>query len=125
MKTPWLRCAASSVSAEKAEPYSQNLERVRRYGVASLFPGAQGDFPFMVYVQSIPRPAWSGKGDFHREKLREVYKFLTQEVTENASCPLRPNGLPDSGSGICSGITVGSFTELCYPERNGDRRGIH
>jgi hypothetical protein len=39
---------------------------------------AQGDFPFLLYVQSIPRPAWYGERDFHREKLREVYALLTR-----------------------------------------------
>jgi hypothetical protein len=63
---------------ENSEPPSRNWERVRRYGVVSLLPGIQGDFPFILYAQSISRPAWSGKGDFHLEKLREVYEFLTQ-----------------------------------------------
>ena len=69
---------------------SPDLERVRRYGVANLRVAAQGDFPFLLYVQSIPRPAWYGERDFHREKLREVYALLTQEVTKNANGHLRP-----------------------------------
>jgi hypothetical protein len=62
------------------------LERVRQYGVAGLFPGSQKDFPFILYTQCVPPPAWSGKRDFHRERLHQVYKFLIQEVTENANC---------------------------------------
>jgi transposase-like protein len=105
---------------ENSEPPSQDLERVRRYGVVGLFPGAQEDFPFILYAQSVPRPAWNGTRDFHREKLLKVYEFLTREVMENASGTLRPNGLPDSGSELCRGITVGNVAELCHPERNGD-----
>src|SRR5437660_306772 len=61
----------------------------------------------------------------HRDKLLEVYEFLTREVMVNASCTLRPNSLPDSGSELCCGITVGSLAELWHPERNGDCRGVH
>ena len=41
-----------------------------------MLPGFQDDFPFIVYAQSVPRLAWSGNRDFHREKLREAYEFL-------------------------------------------------
>jgi hypothetical protein len=51
--------------------------------VAGLLPGFQNDFPFIVYAQSVPRPAWSGTRDFHREKLLEAYEFLcTASCTE-------------------------------------------
>ena len=69
---------------QNVEAPSRALERIRQYGVAGLFPGSQKDFPFIVYTQSVPRPAWSGKRDFHREKLQQVYEFLIQEVTEDA-----------------------------------------
>src|SRR5438876_1407993 len=63
---------------QNLEPLSWALERVRQYGVAGLFPGSQKDFPFVLYTQSVPRPAWSGRRDFHREKLDQVYEFLIQ-----------------------------------------------
>jgi len=61
---------------QNLEPPSWALERVRQYGVASLFPGSHNDFPFVLYTQSLPRPAWSGKRDFHQEKLHQAYEFL-------------------------------------------------
>jgi len=45
-----VRCEA----LENSEPASWILERVRRYGVASLLPGGQPDFPFILYAQSVP-----------------------------------------------------------------------
>jgi hypothetical protein len=63
------------------------LERVRRYGVAGLFPGAEKELPFILYAESVPRPAWSGKRDFQRERLYEVYTFLTGAVTEATRSP--------------------------------------
>jgi hypothetical protein len=51
-----VRCEALANS----EPASWALERVRRYGVASLLPGVQPDFPFILCAQSVPRPPWSG-----------------------------------------------------------------
>jgi hypothetical protein len=53
--------------------------------VAGLLPGFQNDFPFIVYAQSVPRPAWSGNRDFHREKMLEAYEFLCA-----ASCAEKP-----------------------------------
>jgi hypothetical protein len=47
-----------------------------------LLPGFQNDFPFIVYAQSVPRPAWSGTRDFHREKLFEAYEFLSASRAE-------------------------------------------
>lgn len=79
-----------SEALENTEPPSPGLERVLRYGVASLLPGVQQDFPFVLYAQSVSRPAWNGKRDFHRENLRQVYEFLTQEVIKHASCHLCP-----------------------------------
>lgn len=57
-------------------PPSWALERVRRYGVVGLLPGAQHDLPFILYAQSVPRPAWSGKRDVHRETVHRVYACL-------------------------------------------------
>jgi len=51
-------------------------ERVQHYGVAGLFSGSE-DFPFIVSAQSIARPAWSGKRDFHRQRLQQAYELLT------------------------------------------------
>jgi hypothetical protein len=90
-----VRCEA----LENSEPASWALERVRRYGVASLLPGGQPDFPFILCAQSVPRAAWSGTRDFHREKLLEVYEFLTQEVMEDASGHLRPRFQREAGEG--------------------------
>ena len=67
---------ARSEALEKREPPSWASERVRQYGVGGLFPDFQSDFPFILYSQSIPRPAWSGKRDFHQERLHQVYAFL-------------------------------------------------
>jgi len=85
-----------SVRAEawqNLEPASWARERVRHYGVAGLFPGSAADFPFIVYAQSVARPAWSGKRDFHRERLRQAYELLTniepaldQTVSDNELC---------------------------------------
>jgi hypothetical protein len=61
---------------QNLEPPSWALERVREYGVAGLFPGSDKDFPFVLYTQSVPRPAWSGRRDFHQEKLHQAYEFL-------------------------------------------------
>lgn len=69
---------------QEMAPPSWALERVPRCGVAGLFPGSQEDFPFILYIQSVPRQAWSGKRDFQRERLYQVYEFLTKEVRENA-----------------------------------------
>ena len=52
------------------------LERIRRYGVVGLFPGAQDDFPFILYAQSVPRPACSGRRDVHQETLQQVYACI-------------------------------------------------
>ena len=57
-------------------PPSWALERVRRYGVVGLLPSAPHDVPFILYAQSVPRPAWSGKRDVHRETLHRVYACL-------------------------------------------------
>jgi len=70
---------------QKLEPPSWALERVRQYGVAALFPGSDRDFPFVLYPQSVPRPAWSGRRDFHQEKLHQAYEFLI-----TASCGGNP-----------------------------------
>jgi hypothetical protein len=65
------------------------VERVRQYGVAGLFPGSHNNFPFVLFTRSVPRPAWSGKRDFHQEKLHQVYEFLIAasfaEIQERAA----------------------------------------
>ena len=67
---------------QKLEPRSWAMERVCQYGVVGLFPGFHNDFPFILYTQSVPRPAWSGKTDFHLEKLHQVYEFLITACAE-------------------------------------------
>jgi len=89
------------------EAPSWALERVRQYGVAGLFPGSQKDFPFILYTQRVPRPAWSGKRDLHRERLHQVYEFLIQEVTEderNASRSLCAGCLHDIADEASDGV---------------------
>jgi hypothetical protein len=73
---------------QRSKPASYFLELVRLYGVASLFPCFQDDFPFILYVQSVPRPAWSGWKDFHQETLHRAYEFLTEELEEDERSPL-------------------------------------
>src|SRR6266567_4201360 len=98
---------------------------VSRYGVASLLPGGQPDFPFILCAQSVPRPAWSGTRDFHREKLLEVYEFLTREVMEDASRHLRPRFQREAGKGTYDWFAIRSLAELRGSEWDGDRRGVH
>ena len=80
------------------------LERVRRYGVASLFPGFQKDFPFILYVQSVPRPAWSGKRDFHGEKLHQAYEFLIREAADNTSSHVYTSCLCEPADEACDSV---------------------
>ena len=103
---------ARSEALQNLESPSWALERVRRYGVAGLFPGAQEEFPFILYAQSVPRLAWSGKRDFQRERLHEVYQFLTQEVTEDASRPVGMSGLGDTAAVACNRVAAGSLEGL-------------
>lgn len=98
---------------QNREPPSWALERVRQYGVAGLFPGFQNDFPFILCTQSIPRPAWSGKRNFHQERLHQVYQFL---ITVRAE--IQPS--EDSGKDLAaidtfdaSGGFPASETNLC------------
>ena len=95
---------------------SRALERVRQYGVAGLFPGVQEEFPFVLYSQSVPRLAWSGKRDFQGERLLQVYKFLTWEVTEEASRPVGLGGLGDTAAIVCDRVATGSLEGLCGQE---------
>ena len=67
---------------QNVELPSWALERVRRHGVGGLFPGCQNDFPFILYAQSVPRPAWSGKRDFHQDQRHQVYEFLITSCAE-------------------------------------------
>jgi hypothetical protein len=86
---------------QNLEPSSWALERVRQYGVAGLFPGSHNDFPFVLYTRCIPRPAWSGKRDFHQEKLHQVYEFLiavsSTEIQERESVENTVDALDASG----------------------------
>jgi hypothetical protein len=68
--------SARGEALQNLEPASWARERVQHYGVAGLFSGSE-DFPFVISVQSVPRPAWSGKRDFHRERLQQAYELLT------------------------------------------------
>jgi hypothetical protein len=98
---------------ENSEPASWALERVRQYGVASLFPGIQEGFPFIVYAQSIPRPAWNGKRDFHRERLHQVYEFLTQDPL---SCKTSDSGRPLADTGFLKKLSS-MYSSLLGPTR--------
>lgn len=67
---------------------------MQQYGVAGLFFGSE-DFPFIISAQSVARPAWSGKRDFHRERLQQAYELLTnlepaldQSILEHERYPL-------------------------------------
>ena len=102
---------------QNREPPSWALERVRQYGVAGLFPGFQNDFPFILYTQSVPRPAWCGKRDFHQERLHQVYEFLITAPAE-----IQPS--EDSGKDLAAIDTFdasGGFpaceTNLCVDAR--------
>jgi hypothetical protein len=101
-----------SEALHNLESPSWALERIRRYGVAGLFPGAQEEFPFILYAQSVPRLAWSGKRDFQRERLHQVYKFLTQEVREDVSRPVGMSGLGDTAAVACERVADGSLEGL-------------
>jgi hypothetical protein len=69
---------------QNGSPPSWALERVRRYGVVGLFPSAKHDLPFILYAQSVPRLAWSGKRDVQRETLHRVFACL---ITVGAARP--------------------------------------
>ena len=116
-----VRCEA----LEHSEPASWALEHVRRYGVASWLPGGQTDFPFILCAQSVPRPAWSGTKDFHREKLREIYEFLTREVMEAASRHLCPRFQREAREGAYDRFAVRSLAELRGSSWDGYRPGVH
>jgi hypothetical protein len=98
------------------ESPSWALERVRRYGVAGLFPGTQEEFPFILYAQSVPRLAWSGKRDLQRERLHQVYKFLTREVKENTSRLVCPSFPHDKADGGCDRVPARSLEGICGQE---------
>jgi len=113
---------------QNLEPPSWALERVRQYGVAGLFPGSHNDFPFVLYTQSVPRPAWSGKRDFHQEKLHQVYEFLIaascpeiqeREAVENTIDVFDTSGgFPGCEANICVDAlsTVGERHSFLHPE---------
>ncbi len=78
--------------------------------MAGLFPGAEKEFPFILYAQSVPRPAWSGKRDFQRERLYEVYTFLTGSGDRRYEFPLACPGFPrDTADVACDRVTAGSL----------------
>lgn len=117
--------SARREALQSMAPASVALERVRQYGVAALWAGSSGDLPFILYVQSVPRPAWSGARDFHREALGQVYQFLTQEVSEHASRDLCPGIERPTGEGTYDRVAARGFAELCRAEHNGDPGGIY
>ena len=86
--------SARGEALQNLEPASWARERVQHYGVAGLFYGSEA-FPFIVSAQSIARPAWSGKRDFHRERLQQAFELLTnlepaldENVLEHERYPL-------------------------------------
>src|SRR5438093_771791 len=93
------RRVGSSVSVVKASIRFSRL--LANWG---SFPAFQNDFPFILYTQSVPRPAWSGKRDFHREKLQQVYEFIIQEVTEDAK---------NTSRSLCAGCLQDTADEAC------------
>ena len=93
---------------QNGDPPSWALERVRRYGVVGLFPGAQQDLPFILYAQSVPRPAWSGKRDVHREMLHRVYACL---ITARAKRQDGETVEPIIGTVDSSGCVIEAITE--------------
>jgi hypothetical protein len=102
---------------QNREPPSWALERVRQYGVVGLFPGFQNDFPFILYTQSVSRPAWSGKRNFHQEKLNQVYEFLITvcaeiQPSEDSGKDLAAVDAFDAGCGFPAGET-----NLCVDAR--------
>ena len=108
---------ARGEALQNLESPSWALERVRRYGVGGLFPGAEEEFPFILYAQSVPRLAWSGKRDFQRERLHQVYRFLTQGITENTSRPVCP-GLPCDRADVGGdGVADRSFERIGSQEK--------
>jgi hypothetical protein len=101
---------------ENLGPPSWALDRVRQYGVAGLFPGSHNDFPFMLYRQTVPRPAWSGKRDFHRDRLHQVYEFLLtvdSEIREAEPVGNIFNGLDASGGVAAREVSLG--VDNCPP----------
>ena len=94
------------------EPPSWACERVRHYGVASLWTGVAGDRPFILYSQNAPRPPWSGKRDIQRERLHQAYEFLTREVNP-ANGPLCPSLQRATGEGTDDRLAVGGSARLC------------
>jgi len=107
---------ARGEALQNVESPSWASERVRRYGVVGLFPGAEEGFPFILYAQSVPRPAWSGKRDFQRERLHQVYKFLTQGVTEHMSRPVCPDFPCDTAEVECDRVADRSPETICDQE---------
>jgi hypothetical protein len=113
---------------QNLEPPSWAMERVRQYGVAGLFPGFENDFPFILYTHSVPRPAWSGKTDFHREKLHQVYEFLvtahveTQAGEETGTIPntFDASGcFPKYNADVCS-MSTGEWAKDFHFSTGGD-----
>ena len=99
---------------QHGEPPSWALERVRRYGVVvGLFPRAQHDVPFILYAQSVPRPAWSGKSDVHRETLHRVYACLITRAERQDGETVEPIiGTVDTSGGIIEATVEEDFHSL-------------
>jgi hypothetical protein len=73
--------------------------------VVGLFPSAQHDFPFILYAQSVPRPAWSGKQDVHRETLHQVYAcLLTARAEQDGEAVERIIGTVDTSGCVPEAI---------------------
>src|SRR3990172_8618346 len=114
-----------SEALQGIEPTSAPAERVRQYGVASLLPGAHEDFPFILYVQSVPRPPWSGNRDVHRETLGRVYEWLSEELKSDACHDLCKGFEREAREGAHDRVAVGGLASVCSQEPNGSRGGVY
>ena len=110
---------------QNRQPASWALERVRRYGVASLFVDTRDHFPFIIYAQSIARPPWSGRRDLLQETLLDVYEFLTQEVKGDASSHLCQSFKRETGEGAYDRLAIGSLAGLFSQKRDASGRGVY
>ena len=58
----------------------------------------------MLYVQSVPRPAWSGKRDFPGERLHQAYEFLIHEAADTAGNHLDTGCLGEPADEACESV---------------------
>src|SRR4029077_14875010 len=91
----------------------------------SQLPGPWSAFADMEWPACSPAGNRIFPGDLHREKLLQVYEFLTREVMEDASRHLRPRFQREAGEGTYDWFAVRSLAELRGSEWDGDRRGVH